>query len=269
MTIAVWRTRTRLSLTCSHSATATHQCARALSRALVCSASCTLHTAASEELANTARSSEELANTAHCSRQALAARQRNSADKKTDKDGSNEQRPTPAAERRGHQQVDAVAVQYLEAAIKKKEGKGGKGRGRGGGKGRRDEAKPEARVIGGLTVRAAKKKTDPKPQSATSAALERQRRLLKGVDVNALEAVDMSKDHAKLVEELLLSYGVVDDGSGSQQASRVPAPPPPPDTADDEAIARLLAAEYASPPVHAPPPPVRAAAKRAAAKVAR
>ena len=41
-----------------------------------------------------------------------------------------------------------------------------------------------------------------KPQSATSAALERQRRLLKGVDVNALEAADMSEDHAKLVEEL-------------------------------------------------------------------
>ena len=58
---------------------------------------------------------------------------------------------------------------------KQKAGKGGKGRGRGG-KGRRDEAKPEARVIGGLTVRAAKKKTEKTPQSATSAALERQRR---------------------------------------------------------------------------------------------
>ena len=131
---------------------------------------------------------------------------------------------------------------------KKKEGKGGKGRGRGGGKGRRDEAKPEARVIGGLTVRAAKKKTDPKPQSATSAALERQRRLLKGVDVNALEAVDMSRDHARLVEELLLSYGVVDDGSGAQQASKVPAPPPPPKS--------LPSGDAMPPKPPAPPPPV-------------
>ena len=216
-------------------------------RALVCSAG-PLHTEQAKALAKRHAQQRRL-QTLHtaAATQALAAG--SATAKLIRKHGSHEQRPTPAAERRGHQQVDAVAVQYLEAAIEKKEGKGGKGRGRGGGKVRRDEAKPEARVIGGLTVRAAKKKTDPKPQSATSAALERQRRLLKGVDVNALEAVDMSKDHAKLVEELLLSYGVVDDGSGSQQASKVPAPPPKPKTP--------LPTGDAVPPKPPAPPPNR------------
>lgn len=111
-------------------------------------------------------------------------------------------------------------------------------------KGRRDEdSRPETRVIGALTVRAAAKK-EP---SAIAAALEKQRRLLKGVDVVSLEAVDMSRDHAQLVEELLLSYGVVDDGSGAQEAQVAAAPPPPP---------KVLATGDAMPPTQPVPPPV-------------
>lgn len=111
-------------------------------------------------------------------------------------------------------------------------------------KGRRDEdSRPEARVIGALTVRAAAKKAP----SAIAAALEKQRRLLKGVDVVGLEAVDMSRDHAQLVEELLLSYGVVDDGSGAQEAQVAAAPPPPP---------KVLATGDAMPPTQPLPPPV-------------
>ena len=64
----------------------------------------------------------------------------------------------------------------------------------------------------------------------------------------------MSKDHAKLVEELLLSYGVVDDGSGSQQAAKVPAPPPKPKTPLPAGDAMPPAIRDALPPgMDAPP----------------
>ena len=70
----------------------------------------------------------------------------------------------------------------------------------------------EERVIGKLAQRGFEKaKTAPK--SATAAALERQRKMLAGVDADALEGVDMSREHMRLVTELLRSYGVVDADS--------------------------------------------------------
>ena len=74
----------------------------------------------------------------------------------------------------------------------KGKGKGGRGRGgdrddRGRGRGRGKGA-PEERVIGRLTQRAVAKRTDA-PRSATAAALEKQRKLLFGVDVGAQRRV--------------------------------------------------------------------------------
>ena len=133
----------------------------------------------------------------------------------------------------------------------------------------------EERVIGKLAARGFEKaKTAPK--SATAAALERQRKMLAGVDADALEGVDMSREHMRLVTELLRSYGVVDADSDSDDddddavaagldalalaptrldaatPAFTPGAPPPPEPTE--------APEPAPPP---PPPPAEAPAERA------